>query len=458
MQTKVELRDKGFIEVSKKYIKGYFSINGKIEYTNFIIRPKYRNTLESNMKYWLEIVSGNKSKTIWVSRNEFINRKRFQEIIIIEAGAFMIYCSVEKWMQIVKSFEATFKDCRLLTKYGWNYDFNFFLYEDIVWTNEGLISIDEKGMFSSHGVLFLCPNNITNIFKPEPHNKYKKSPVKFSVWANQMQLVYSEKGLVAISYIVMTIFNDIITNTNGITPILNVFGNHATGKSAFINSIMALFYNNKPSFGLSSGTDFAFHNQFEKYDNCPLHFDELDNYKSNWIIYLIDHYYKNTPERGLKYKKIAEQNHKSFNETIICSSQSFNEDINYECIIERFYTEEKGEKQTKEYHLLKSWERQGINSLLEDIFSIRETFKDHYDFIYNIKFDKFNSFLIKKKIFIHSRNQLSNYIHLAACYYAIVTCFIDADKEIDFTNNRYDFDMYCINLFLKYNEVAKLPF
>ena len=98
-----------------------------------------------------------------------------------------------------------------------------------------------------------------------------------------------------------------------------------------------------------------------------------------------------------------------------------------------------------------------INSLLVDILNIREKFKDAYQVIYDIKIDKFNIFLSEKKIFIHSKCQLSNYAHLAACYQTIFHCFYATQNELKFDSCPEDFDMYCINQFLKYNE-GKIPF
>src|SRR5262249_50183305 len=145
----------------------------------------------------------------------------------------------------------------------------FFAFVDKIFIpGGGLKELDEWGIINHNDNNYLVPaasaayKHVQNSSGDPYENlrtlKFVQSPINFSQWCALMFRVYQEKGIVAIAFVILTAFRDIIFSIDNNCPHLYAFGERSSGKSKWVESIMAFFFVKRAAFNLNSGTDFAF--------------------------------------------------------------------------------------------------------------------------------------------------------------------------------------------------------
>ncbi len=447
--------ENGFYALDKvekgKPLVGFFSgpANNRTTLSNFIVTPHFLiyNGIES--RYLLSIYNGYRKSILDVPAKVITSIDQFQGYAVSE-GNFLIFANKNQWLRIASDLLQQFPRCIEITRLGWQ-PFGFFVYLDKVYIpGVGLIDLDNMGMFSYNGENFLVPasceayRQLQRIGEDPFENDrcliYKAIHINFSHWATQMQKVYLDKGIVAVAYGILTIFRDLIFEVDGNCPHLFGFGEPSSGKSKMFESLTALFFFRRPAFNVNSGTDFAFFNYIGNFKNCFAHFNEVDVevLKDEWFQAMKGWYDGEGRQRG----KIGGGK----NKTETMKPESTMGGTGQKIIIKDdlafqqrgatllFSIIEKSEEQIKDYHILKQWEANGLNSLLTELLEHRALFSKEYNEHYKQQLGYWR----KSKADVQQVNQrvLQNWCHLAACYSLI-------SQKIALPQQSEQFTEYC---------------
>jgi hypothetical protein len=296
-------------------------------------------------------------------------------------------------------------------------------------------------------------NTGNDVFQNDRHLTYRDTQVTFSQWADQMQMVYLQKGTVGVAYAILTLFRDIIFDVDNNCPHLYGYGEPSSGKSKWAESITAIFYHRRSAFNLNSGTDFAFFNYMQRYTNAPAHLNEfeIDVIRQEWFQAIKGIYDGEGRERGKMNgpKNRTEVMH--VKSTLIITGQKLvtadDNSVVTRSLIEPFSTrDDLTEKDKNAYDELKDWESKGLSSVLLEVLKHRKKFDTNY----KEKFNKQLSEWRKGKSETKGLNQriLQNYSHLATCYKLI-------SEEMELPQPAIDFTEYCFKQAVKWSSFIR---
>lgn len=426
---------KGYVSVDRiekgKPVVGYFIVDNKnkqTELSNFIAKPLFHIYAGAESRYMLSIYNGYRTAVLDVPAKVIPSIDQFQGFTVSE-GNFLIFGNKSQWLRIASELLQSFPRCIEINRLGWQ-QYGFFAYVDKIFIpGTGLKDLDNWGIIQHNEENFLVPASCEayrqlqrtgeDPFESDRYLRYKKAEIDFSTWAMQMQNVYLQKGLVAIAYVVLTLFRDIIYSVDNNCPHLYCYGEPSSGKSKFAESITAIFFYKRNAFNLNSGTDFAFFHYMQSFPNCPAHLNEFDIevIKADWFQALKAAYDGEGRERGKGGSKYRTEVMRVLSTLILTGQKLVTADDNSlvsRSLIEPFSIREKNEDQEKAYTKLKLWESEGLSGLLPDILQYRELFVQQY----KNKFNEQLSYWRKHKSDVQQVNQrvLQNYCHLATCY------------------------------------------
>ncbi len=445
----------GYVPINRKHkgkpMVGYyaFSQNGKTEISNFIIRPLFRIEAGQESRYLSEMDNGYKKVVVDMPAKVFPSIEQFQGMCVSAGGSFMIYGSRNQWLRIVTDLLHQFPSCIEVTFLGWQ-EQGFFAWVDKAFIPEkGLFDYDKWGIIQHKEKNFLIPASSEAYkqlqqFGNDPYENQRtltlrQSPIKYSDWAKQMQIVYKQKGTVGIAYTILTMFRDIIFNVDNNCPHLYGFGEPSSGKSKWAESISAVFYYKRAAFNLNSGTDFAFFLYMSQFSNCPAHLNEFDIevIKPEWFQAIKGAYDGEGRVRGKMGSKNSTEIQKIVSTLVLTGQKLITADDNSvvtRSIIEPFSTEQYNEEQSREYVKLKDWESAGMSSMLEELLQHRNLFEEKYKDQFNDQLSEWR----KTKSSSVQLNQriLQNYAHLCTCFKLI-------GEKIILPQTAHEFTEYC---------------
>lgn len=453
---KEEFFSKGYVSVNKKErgkpMIGYYSFNNgaKIEITNFLVNPLFHIYAGSESRYLLQIYNGYKHGILDLPARKITSIDQFQAETV-GFGSFIIYGVKIQWLRIVTELLHVFPLCWEIHKPGWH-DKGFFCFLDRAYIpGEGMVEMNEWGIFSHNNTNYLMPASCkayTELMESSKDNyenlrylQYKNSPVDFTVWSKQMNKVYKQKGIVAIAYVIITLFRDIVFAVDNNFPHLYGFGEPSSGKSKWAESITAIFYHKRSAFNLNSGTEFAFNNYGALYVNCPAHMNELDIevIKMEWFQTLKGAYDGEGRERGkISGGKSSTEVTRIRGSLILTGQKLVTYDDNSlvtRCLIEPFAAiKELTEEEKQNYDKLKAWEARGMSSMLVEILQFRQLFVEQYRDNLNMQLSQWR----KTKAGTRNLNQriLQNWAHLVTGYKML-------SEHFQFPQDVAEFSDYC---------------
>lgn len=429
--------ESGFLALNKfvngKRTIGYHSFNaaGKIQITNFLVYPLFHVYAGVESHYLLQVDNGNIKAVLDVPARVIPSPEQFQAIAVSE-GPFMIFGSKTQWLRIAADLLGSFPRCIELINLGWQNSNCFTWVDKVYMPGEGIKDLDNWGIFKHKGENFLIPANCEayrqlqkigeDPFENTRYLTYKQSPVSFSRWAEMMNRVYSNKqGLVAVAYVILTLFRDIVFSIDNNCPHLWGFGEPSSGKSKWAESIYAAFYFGRSAFNVNHGTDNAFFTYMQRFMNCPAFLNEfnIETMKFDRFEAVKGIFDGEGRERGKSNGRKNSTEIMRVKSTLILIGQKLvtadDNSVVTRSIIEPFSIRtEYAEDDRKAYEELKSYEKQGLSSMLVEIIAHRDFFVKSYpenfrELLANWRLKKRDNSNVNQRI-------LQNYAHLVTCY------------------------------------------
>lgn len=446
-----EFMKNGFCTVNDGKRTGYYTFNssGQVEITNFIITPLFHDYAGKDSRHLIQIDNGYHKAVLDIESSALVSIDLLQKYVVSE-GAFIIYGQKMQMLRIANTLLNNFTKCIRIKFLGWH-ESGFFAFVDVIYVpGQGLINLDQWGIAKHKEKNYLVPaasaaykelqKTDEDPFESDRVLTHINSQITFSFWGALMKRVYADKGVVAIAYVILTIFRDIVFNIDNNCPHLYAYGERSSGKSKWAESIAAVFFHNRSAFNLNSGTDYAFFLYMQRFKNCPALLNEFDEkvIKPEWFQVLKGAFDGEGRQKGIMGTKNQTEIMK-INSTLVLMGQFIvtmdDNSIISRSIIEGFNEVNRSDEDKAKYNELKSLEEKGMSSLVCEILQYREEFKVRYR-------DRFNEILSQWRENTNTDakefNQriMQNWCHLYTCYDLI-------SKHIQLPETNGTFERYC---------------
>jgi DNA primase len=403
--------------------------------TNYRITPLFHVYGKNDNKRLCEVVNENGSKKlIDFDSSDFVSQNKFDEALINEGyfvknESFSAQHFTLMRNRILSDFIMAFE----LKTLGWQRE-GFFAFANCVYykgivknVNEyGIVQVEteaaDKSEYFEEVKHYYSPA-FSEIYKhtrddDDPYENdryfvYKKAPVTMDTWMKQMQKVYNEKAIIGISSVFFSLFRDLFVKTHAVSPLLFLSGEKGSGKSKYAESLASLFTYKQPAFDLNGSTLVAFSRRIGRTRNAITLLEEFHDNIDLKILQSIKGSYDNRGRElgmatGDNRTKVAKVNCFLVMLSQYLSSWDDNA-ITSRSVIQHFIKPQENftQQEINEYNLLKSWEEEGLTSLVLDIVAHREEVEKAYIKTYA---DIINRFKKDLKTHDYQERMLQNYV------------------------------------------------
>ena len=372
----------------------YFNVSGAPKkLTNFVLTPLIHIYTKDELgnRRLTELNNGMTKTVIEMPGKAFTSMEVFDTIITSE-GNYATYDGFTKshLNRLKTFFLGEYPKCFELTTLGWQpegfFSFSNLIYKDtpIEYNAYGYAEIDGQNYLSMGASNTLEGVRAEDdIYKNDKFLSYKKSPIDFEKWCGLMVNVYPEHGMMAIAFVMMTVFRDVLFKRNNNFPLLYFYGPVGSGKSKIGESVCNFFTTGMPMFNLANGTDFAFFSSLGRFRNVAIGKNEFDEstIREEWFRALKGSYDGEGREKGTgKRNKTTSQ---AINVAIVLIGQ-FLTTRDDNAVLSRTLpckvTEDSNRSAAKiaMYDELKAYEQNGISSLICELLQHRQFVVDRF--------------------------------------------------------------------------------
>ena len=344
--------------------------------------------------------------------SDFITVGKFEEKLLNEDYFVLLEKFSKKEFVLLKnSILKSFDKAILLKTMGWQQE-GFWAHANCVFYNNVVKNVNEYGIVvlekneqqlekekSNNSKYHRTTNNYYSpaFSEMHKHNRddddpyendryfiYKEAPINLNTWMKQMKLVYDDKTIIGITSVFFALFRDLFVKTHAVSPLLFLSGEKGSGKSKYAESLASLFTYKQPAFDLNGSTLVAFSRKIGRTRNAITLLEEFHDNIDIKILQSIKGSYDNRGRElgmatGDNRTKVAKVNCFLVLLSQYLSSWDDNS-ITSRSIIQHFIkpVEQFSETQLNNYATLKSWEEEGLTSLVLEIIKHREEVENTY--------------------------------------------------------------------------------
>ena len=274
----------GFQAQGQTYIS--IGVNGKIfQWSNFLLRPLFHiSDGGSNALRLFEIENEDGEKRIIEFKAEdLVSLSRFKQKI--ESIGNYIWLAKEEQLTRLKQFlyKAT-ETAEPITQLGWQ-DHGFFAFGNGIFDGRTWHKVDDFGIvrLGDQGNFYL-PAFSSIYEKQKSLYQFERSFVHYGLgkvtlrtYAEQLIDVFGDNAKVGLSFLLATLFRDVVTAQTKSFPILNLFGPKGSGKSELGHSLMSFFIIENTPPNIQNSTLPALADAVAQCANALVHIDEFKN-------------------------------------------------------------------------------------------------------------------------------------------------------------------------------------
>lgn len=367
--------------------------------SNYKITPLFHVYGKTDNKRLCEVISEyGKKKIIDFDTADFVQMAKFEGKLLDEGNfTFTADVTANHFKLFRNSIMEQFIMAYELKSLGWQPE-GFFAFADCVFhsgilkkaNDYGIIQLetgvkteseymeDVKHFYSpSASVMHKFSREGDDLYENDRYLVYKAAPVDITQWMKQLRKVYGIKSITGIAFAIASIFRDITMKKKGFFPLFFLSGEKGSGKSKFGESIVALFTHKQEPFDLNSGTKVALSRRLARISNISVMFEEYNDGVEDTVFQMLKGAYDG---RGREMGKATGDNRTTTTKVncglILLSQYLSSRDDNSltsRSVIEHFIKPQESftTAQIEDYSLLKSWEEQGLSSLLVEVLQHR---------------------------------------------------------------------------------------
>lgn len=272
---------------------------------------------------------------------------------------------------------------------GWDYVFNVYAFSNAVFTSSGkILKVDDAGIIEDkeNNMKYYLPafgvSQIANQdYEDERKFLYQESEIDFEKWSKLYFDTFETNGGIAILFLILSIFWDIVYRQVGFFPFLFLFGAYGTGKTKMTEFLLRVFGNDFIGIPLDNATPVALSRTIASRNNTIFYLKEYSQESDNANQALILSAYdgsgratgiksndNKTRVARVKSAIIFDGNHLPNQESAVLSRM----------VLLNFENNKFSEKQRNAYGELIKIKDLGFGNVLSDILQHREYFRQHF--------------------------------------------------------------------------------
>ncbi|NCC62642.1 MAG: hypothetical protein EOM12_17280, partial [Verrucomicrobiae bacterium] len=436
--TRDEIQEFGFYEDCNKYI--FLTKDGTIEGSNFIIVPLFHIYSKSDNKRLIKIVNEHGyERIIDIPSSKFVSFEQFQQLVYGE-GNYLFFGNGSQFKKILAKISDKYPICNELKTMGWQRE-GFFAFANGIFTTTwqpvdsyGITEFDDKKYFSpAFSLVYQDVREDDDEYENDRYFTYIAGRLTFNQWAERMGKVYTDKAPWGISFFMAALFRDLIYEKFKFFPLLFLFGQPQSGKSAMAWSLSNAFFHNLPAYNLNSGTVVGFFRRLARFRNTVSWFDEYHNEIDKVKFEALKASYDGIGhEKGRK----TQDNRTTVTKVnaAICVSGQYLPTVNDNALLTRsillsFPKRDANNPFTKQeidnLNALREIEKDGISSIITEIIRHRPTVEREFPATYATVYNAVKNHFVERK-FQYTERIINNYI----CLLTIVKIFEEKVNEI----------------------------
>lgn len=273
---------KGFFQARNSYF--FITKDGVYKASNFVVSPILHVYSKMDNKRIIEVVNEyNERKTLDLPSKNMVSPDLFQQSVFNE-GNFIFFGTKMHHYKVLSTIAREFPVANELRTLGWQRE-GFYAFSNGIY-NGAWHPVDEFGVTEHEKVKYFAPafskiyadvREDDDDYENDRFFVYKERPVDWYHWCELMIRVYGDKAMIAIAFLVASLFRDLIYEKYKMFPHLFLFGEKQSGKSQLGWSMSNVFFDRMPAFNLNSGTQVGFFRRLSRVKNALVWFDEYTN-------------------------------------------------------------------------------------------------------------------------------------------------------------------------------------
>jgi len=289
---------------------------------------------------------------------------------------------------ILMDIETEAKAIRTL---GWQSDEQAYAFADaIINVRNEILFTNSLGIIYDNGKNYYLPafseiNQKNENFTNERLFRYKKGNTSFATWAQLFYNAYGIKGGIAIQFVILALFRDIVFNEVRFFPYLFLFGDFGAGKTSFIELILSLFGEDTVGTSLNGSTSVGLSRITAQRVNSIFYFKEYTNETDEKTQDLILNGYD-----GVSRTTGTKTNDNQTKNSLVRSAVIFDGNelptskaaIFSRMILINFEKQKYSEKQSSAFYELKNRKNEGFNQIIQELMKFRNEFAIQFKSIY----------------------------------------------------------------------------
>lgn len=268
-----------------------------IFWSNFIMIPHYHIRDEDNDRSFRSYTLINRNgeiREVEFEQEDLINLARFKKKV--ESLGNFIWSAKEDKLTLVKQYlYGKTRTATLISRLGWSPN-EFYAYGNGIYNGQWH-PVNNEGIVDLNGDSYYLPANAKvnrnmNGYQFERAFIYGGDPaITLPSFTRDMVAVFGDNAKIGLCFLVAALHRDIIFAITDCFPIMNVFGQKGSGKSAFCDTFMGFFVTKNEPPTLDNCTVAALNDilsqsvnaltHLEEYKNCIMP-EKIDVVKASW--------------------------------------------------------------------------------------------------------------------------------------------------------------------------------
>ena len=231
------------------------------------------------------------SRLIDIESKDTISWTKFQERLI-QLGDFTYQPKASNlhFKTIMNYLHKQVETAHELTTLGWQKE-RFYAFSNAVFHDNEIHKMNEYGIvklkIDDEVKLYWSPSSSkiysnlredNDIYENDKKFSFKDSSISITEWLSLFNDIYPEHSKVCISWIFATVFRDLFIKNWHFFPLLGLFGEKGSGKSAIADSINAFFNTSElQAFNLNSGSTVGFSRRLARNKNTATVLEEYND-------------------------------------------------------------------------------------------------------------------------------------------------------------------------------------
>lgn len=281
---------------------------------------------------------------------------------------------------------------------GWNREFKLYAFANAVYNSTGhLLKVNDVGIIQETGKkekYYLPAFGLAHInnqdYEGERKFIFTEGDLSFNQWAKLYFEAFESNGAIAILFLILSVFWDIVFNQVGFFPFLFLFGAFGTGKTTMVEYLLRPFGKDFIGIPLNNATQVALSRTIASRNNSIFYLKEYttetDEANQDLILTAYDGSGRST---GVKSNDNRTKNANVKSAIIFDGNQLPTQKaaVLSRMILLNFENNQFNEVQRKAFSQLEKIHDKGFGNVLIDIFKHREYFQENFKKIYdeNIK-------------------------------------------------------------------------